>query len=305
MAGNSYRPPGDIEWLFTLSHDISLPTNRSLTMDCPRCRHWVPDGGNFCQTCGHQFALQIVKARLPRPVRVVLLVLIAMLGIFALIGLFSLLGRQSVQTVAPADSTSNPVTSSPARAAPVCISTTLGLQGRSQNEASSFLIRKDRPSVYIEFERIGKAPPLFEGEKEERVWLKLHNNTRWAVVICSFPATAEYGDIGVVYDVKQSPTPIRTEGRVGGRRTSGKPASKNISQPESSKIPEGYSTGDTCAPYYIDSGKSIVFSVPREHLAKNLYIEFEFWAEWENRDNELGNFPQSFVSFSNQGLPSK
>src|SRR5215471_17252119 len=83
---------------------------------------------------------------------------------------------------------------------PVSISATLGLQARSQSEASSFLIRKDRPSIYIEFNdrgspvkasvtrrggrsRAARAPgpwgkPLFDGEKEERVWLKLYNNTR-------------------------------------------------------------------------------------------------------------------------------
>ena len=188
---------------------------------------------------------------------------------------------------------------------PVSISATLGLQARSQSEASSFLIRKDRPSIYVEFQRSGKSPPLFGGEKEERVWLKLYNNTRWAVGMCSFPVTSQYGDIGVVYDVKQGRTLLRTGGPIGGRRPSEKPQPKKMNLPESAKIPQGYSTGDTCTRYYLDSGKSIVFSVPREHLAKNLYIEFEFWPEWENRDNDLGNFPQSFVSFSNQELPSK
>jgi len=75
-------------------------------------------------------------------------------------------------------------------------------------------------------------------------------------------------------------------------------------QQESVRAPQGYSTADVCHPYSLDSGKSVTFSVPREHLGKNLYIEFEYWPEWENRDNELGNFPQYYVSFGNQELPS-
>src|SRR5262249_59167100 len=88
MAGNSYRPPGDIEWLFTLSHDISFPTNGSLTMDCPRCRHWVPDRANFCQTCSYQFPV-VVKAKRAR-----LTVILFLLGVFAVIGSYSLLRHE-------------------------------------------------------------------------------------------------------------------------------------------------------------------------------------------------------------------
>jgi len=53
-------------------------------MNCPRCRHWIPDGANFCQTCGHQFAIQIVKAKRSRLAAVFL----GLLMVFALIGVF-------------------------------------------------------------------------------------------------------------------------------------------------------------------------------------------------------------------------
>jgi hypothetical protein len=59
------------------------------------------------------------------------------------------------------------------------------------DKGSSILIRKDRPSVFIEFDRSGKAPPLFEGEKEERIWLRLHNNAQWAIEFCSFSLNGE------------------------------------------------------------------------------------------------------------------
>ena len=181
-----------------------------------------------------------------------------------------------------------------------CLSTVSGIQQSNQNKGSSILIRKDRPSVYIEFERSGKAPPLFEGEKEERIWLRLHNNTQWAIEFCSFSLKDEYGDVGIVYEVKRSRTPI---GMIEvSSNQDALPEERN--QQEPARTPQGYSTADTCTPYSLDSGKFVVFSIPREHLGKNLYIEFEYWPEWENRDNELGNFPKYSVSFSNLELPS-
>lgn len=60
-----------------------------------------------------------------------------------------------------------------------------GGQKSGRGQCESGLLRKDRPSVYTEFQRSGKASPLFEGEKEERFWLRLNNNTRWAVAFCS------------------------------------------------------------------------------------------------------------------------
>lgn len=189
----------------------------------------------------------------------------------------------------------------------IFLSTVSALQESSQNKNGSILIRKDRPSVYIEFQRSGKAPPLFEGEKEERIWLRLYNNTRWAIAFCSFSVKDAYGAIGVVHKVKEYPTSIGgDEGEVRGRRGSERRSlPKDINQNESTKTPKGYSTWDTCTPYSLDSGKSVAFSIPREHLGKDLYIEIEFWPEWENRDNELGDFPQSYVSFGSLQLPSK
>lgn len=169
-------------------------------------------------------------------------------------------------------------------------------QRSAQNRDRSPLIRKDRPSVYIEFERSGKASPLFEGEKEERIWVKLHNNTRWAIEFCSFSVGGIYGGIGVVHEVKRIYPGL-------GLTKAGSKEDEPIKQSHFTKMPQGYSTGDTCSPYLLGAGKAITFSVPRVHLGENMYLEFEFWPQWENRENALGNFPQYYVSFSNSDLP--
>jgi len=62
-------------------------------MDCPRCRHWVPDRANFCNTCGHQFALKVVKARGSR-----LSVVVFLLGVLALIVAYAFIRLNSGST---------------------------------------------------------------------------------------------------------------------------------------------------------------------------------------------------------------
>jgi hypothetical protein len=186
----------------------------------------------------------------------------------------------------------------------VVASTQLVSQASNQQQGDSVLLRKDRPSVYIEFERSGKAPPLFKGEREERIWLRLHNNARWAIAFCSLSVESQYGEIAVVHSVNRYP-PSAGDSAGSEKRPSGsRPSAKVRTAKEFSKPPEGYSAGDTCTPYDLNSGKSVVFSVPRSHLGKGLYVEFEFWPEWENRDNEIGDFPQSYVSFGHSQLPT-
>ena len=156
------------------------------------------------------------------------------------------------------------------------------------------LIRKDRPSVYVEFMKQGKAAPLFPGEGEDRVWLSLHNNTPWAINFCSLPVPAALGEIGVVYEVKKVSAGIGSTGDSVAGQDKVKPKID---------VPSGYTTGDTCTPYSVSSGRGTIFSVPRDHLAAQLLIEIEFWYEWENRDNELGDYPECFVSFESSRLP--
>ena len=167
---------------------------------------------------------------------------------------------------------------------------------RRSGPSEGVLIRKDRPSVYIEFVKRGKAAPLYAGEGDDRVWLSLNNNTPWVIKFCSLPVPSALGEIGVVYSVKHVSAPKGTEGF-------SKLRTPQETMKQATTIPDGYTTGDTCTPYSIGSGESRTFSVPRNHLAKELSIEVEFWYEWENRDNELGDYPECLVSFESSRLP--
>src|SRR4051812_4328706 len=66
---------------------------------------------------------------------------------------------------------------------------------------SPLKIQANKPSVYISFERFGKTEPLYEGESENRIWLRLHNNTILNIFICHFSVAKVYGDTGIFYRV--------------------------------------------------------------------------------------------------------
>ena len=55
-------------------------------------------------------------------------------------------------------------------------------QGASNGDVR---LSKDKPTVYITFERAGERKPLYASESNQGVWLRLHNNSRWAINFCT------------------------------------------------------------------------------------------------------------------------
>lgn len=80
----------------------------------------------------------------------------------------------------------------------------LTYQGFGQDKVrSSFKVINDKPSVYISYDHKGKQSPLSQGESENRIWLRLHNNTKLKIFFCEFWVDKEYGDTGVYFDVER------------------------------------------------------------------------------------------------------
>lgn len=123
-----------------------------------------------------------------------------------------------------------------------------------QTTSRDVRIVKHMPHVFIRFEREGKMEPLYSGESYERIWLRLHNNSRWKILLCSSPVPKSYGDAELEYEIERY-------------RGSGDTPSTGSS--------------DSCSYLMVGSRKSIVFSIPREHLAKGLAIKLSFRYEWE------------------------
>ena len=156
-------------------------------------------------------------------------------------------------------------------------------------------LKKDQPTIFITFVREGKREPLYEGESNQGIWLRLHNNMSWPIHIPAFDVPKARGEVGFFYDV----TAIQSEEVLGDSETGILTRATDVEN-----VPVGYLRGHTYSPFRLLPGKSADFSVPREHLAKNLMISVSFQYDWEGKYALDGEEPKHLVSFSSAKLPS-
>jgi hypothetical protein len=114
----------------------------------------------------------------------------------------------------------------------------------------------EQPPVYITSVRSGKAKSLATGESEERVWLRLSNNTRWAIWYEASDTPKEYGDVAM--------NPYVVENAQGR------------------KVETGGRCHD-CSVISLASGKSVIFSVPDADVSNGRSIRINFSYDWEDR----------------------
>ena len=156
-------------------------------------------------------------------------------------------------------------------------------------------INKNQPTVYVTFERKGERKPLYVEESNQGLWLRLHNNTRWTIIMPSFGVPKPLGDAGLFYEVEA----IRGEETIEG------PSGLEVRRLEVDRVPIGYRLDHTYSPLRLESGKSILFSIPREHLVRNLAVRISFHYEWEGEHAiSRGNEPQHNVYFCSSKLPT-
>ena len=154
---------------------------------------------------------------------------------------------------------------------------------------NTFVINKDKPSVYIEFEQFGKADnwgnaKLGEVSQEPKIqkgkdiWLRLYNNSCWDI---SFKTLSGYtyfvpdptnpGKVKLAFDIKDG-------------------AAANVvykSQEQDGKVvPWG---GDSFSLSHLLPGRSLIFPVYREHLEKDrsIYVDFNYGWEEDKFSNNL------------------
>jgi hypothetical protein len=130
--------------------------------------------------------------------------------------------------------------------------------------------------------RTGKRKPLEEGESDQGIWLRVHNNTKWSLIFrAGGVPDSSYGDAVLFYRVE------RTDG-------------KNV------PAPIGYQR-HVSSVIQLRPGKSFLFSLPREHLAEGLAIELAYNYQWEStRDGAFvrEGEPRHFVSFDSSAIPT-
>ncbi len=164
------------------------------------------------------------------------------------------------------------------------VGTTVQLQnGNNKNSSTAktdFKLVAEKPSIYIDFEKSGKRPPPGDDVSDEAVWLRLHNNMRSTIAFCAFGifdkkgkllSYQEAGEIGMHYEVEVTDSRLFDKSKY--------------------KVPTGDKVVGVCHVFRLNVGESIVFSIPKEHLAKGLSIKVPFKYEWEDiNESNLSHF---------------
>ena len=187
----------------------------------------------------------------------------------------------------------------------------------AQQEASCIrkdevLLEKNKPTLFLTFERTGKCQPAGVGLKVpsfpcapsnneahrddiEVVWLRLHNNIRWAVNF-----TIEYDNppsertllqlcdgrkVSGLRDGTEADVPYKIEIDQGSS-TLPTPPGKGTKEyqypPKVPLLPRGHILGTA----WLASGSSVVFAVPREYLERYLMVVVPVNFEWATKGTE-------------------
>ena len=136
----------------------------------------------------------------------------------------------------------------------------------AQRRVTNPRLSKSRPSVYITFDHVGKIIPVSSEEPADRVWLRLHNNTRWPIILeTDRVVTRKYGAAALFWDIFcEGPDPFSlTQHCVD------------------------------CASKPLASGHYVLFTVRRGDLGKGCAIRVKFSYGWEANSGE----PEHFVYF--------
>jgi hypothetical protein len=195
-------------------------------------------------------------------------------------------------------------------------------QRKSRLPANQVRVSKQQPTVHITFVRFGMREPRYNHESNEGVWLRVHNNTRWPLTFHGMDwFIDENQEVRVFYGVEEIPKPITpiqffvprliAPPPPPGAPAQPPPQTEAVSQSktETSKDCEA-PTGDwgthVVAPITLPPGKSMIFSVPRETLCKNLKIYLMYNYAWEKHDkhHSFDYEPEHRVYFEGSDLPN-
>jgi hypothetical protein len=167
--------------------------------------------------------------------------------------------------------------------------------------------------------RFGKRQPIHTGESDEGVWLRLHNNTRWPLVLNARGAAghvfalATEEEVGLFVSVEEVPElrlkmireispgdmpPVLPESLREKPLENQQPSTPPAEEETNCQAPYVNSC-HVCSIIKLAPGQSFLFSVPREDLCKKLKIYVAFNYDWEG----VGDEPEHRVYFYESALP--
>jgi hypothetical protein len=150
---------------------------------------------------------------------------------------------------------------------------------------------ESKPSLYATFSKVGLQEPLWPSDSGNRIWLALHNNTIWDLNLKGYGVPKDYGDCGLWFEVVP-----KTQSRI-----------PTTIQKYAVKWPpafETYRLSTYSRIFSLDSGESLVFSVPVESLEDEFALRVPFSYEWENDLGvAAGREPAHFIVITSDVIP--
>lgn len=195
------------------------------------------------------------------------------------------------------------------------------LSAQTRVNSTDVRISKDKPVVYLTYDHLGENASFCNEKKTQGIWLRLHNNSKWAINIIantveedSIESTYLTDKTSVLilkdnvavttcYEVEAIPTTttkVRGDGGI------------SLNVPIKVKLPQtklycscSWRTGSSRSEgVWVLPGRSVTFSVPREALNKNLKIYTLFNYEWEQENGSFRDYePIHKVYFYSYDLP--
>ena len=187
------------------------------------------------------------------------------------------------------------------------------LLAQSTKMGKDFLVDVNRPFVYVMFDHIGPGVPRNPTEPNSRVWLRLKNNCRIAILVRAngVPDGSPKDEVGLEWNVVANPT---MQGMVSftssgkDKPQTGLNAETQESEKATDEIPRGY-IEEVASLVTIGPGHEILFSIPINHLSERWHVEIPFDFEISHAKGPLHSntvgLPITAVMYTVRDLPRK
>jgi len=155
---------------------------------------------------------------------------------------------------------------------------------------NSMLVDAGHPSVYLQYDHEGERKPDYPGEGSERLWLRIHNNTRNAICIQTH---------SLYLGAKVAPLKLLSGKGVLGIRDGIEIAPFYYVEQEHElgfeRLPLS-SHGDISADSWIPSRGTVLMSLPKGYLVKGRRVVLPFSYEWEPEPSNISHEAFFYVS---------
>jgi hypothetical protein len=174
----------------------------------------------------------------------------------------------------------------------ICV-TLINLSGFAQAEHDDFVLARDKPWAYLRLDHVGPRKPVFAGEPETGIWLRLVNNCHLPIMLLTLGDDSKNPGVVVLDEVV--PIDVFT---ISGSAPLGPPR-----QSDRPKPPAGYwgRGADLLHVATVSPGEDLLFSVPRNHVSELWNLRLQFSLKVGNSSVPTG--PVCYVEFYESEIP--